>query len=124
MHELYDLKDRLCKELKEYGRQESVSLNTLDVIDKLSRSVKNLDKIIKGSETENYSQRGGYSRDSYSDGYSERRYMRDGGSNSMRGYSGHGSDMIHQLREMMNNAPDEQTRSEMRQMIERMEQMQ
>ena len=45
MHELYELKDRLCDELKEFGSKE-MSAGSLDTIDKLAHAIKNLDKII------------------------------------------------------------------------------
>ena len=46
MRELYELKDKLCDELKEYGKKD-LSNGTLDVVDKLTHTIKNLDKIIK-----------------------------------------------------------------------------
>jgi hypothetical protein len=49
--------------------------------------------------------------------YSSRGYSRDGG------YSGHG-DMIDEYRELMENAPDDQTRQEMQRIVQRMEQQQ
>ena len=45
MHELMELKEKLCKELEEYGTKE-LSAGTHDVVDKLSHAIKNLDKII------------------------------------------------------------------------------
>lgn len=73
MKELYEIKDRLCDELKGYAGKE-ISAGALDDIDKLSHALKNLDKVIEGYEHEDYSNRG-YSRgrDShgrYSRGYS------------------------------------------------------
>ena len=61
MKELYELKDRLYDELKEYGKKE-MSAGSLDVIDKLTHTIKNLDKIIEAGEYSNrmapmYSQR-------------------------------------------------------------------
>ena len=63
MHELEELKDRLCDELKRYADKD-ISTGALDVIDKLAHAAKNIDKLI------------------YGDGYS-RRY--DDGSNRSRG---------------------------------------
>lgn len=61
MKELYELKERLCNELKEYGKKE-MSTGSLDVIDKLTHTIKNLDKILEYDEYSNrmaprYSQR-------------------------------------------------------------------
>lgn len=61
MKEIYELKERLMNELKEYGKKE-MSTGSLDVIDKLSHSIKNIDKILDREEYSNrmmpnYSQR-------------------------------------------------------------------
>lgn len=71
MHELYELRDKLCDELKNYGTKE-VTASNLEVIDKLAHATKNLDKVIEAYEEE-----GEYSSRSYPDGM--------GG--SYRGYS-------------------------------------
>ena len=103
MRELYELKDKLCDELKEYGKKD-LSNGTLDVVDKLTHTIKNLDKII-----ENYD--GGYSG----------RYPR-GRMHSNEGYSYHG-DMITELKGLMKDAPDERTRQEFHRFIQKMETM-
>ena len=41
MHELYELKEKLMKELNEYASQE-MSAGSLEVIDKLSHAIKNI----------------------------------------------------------------------------------
>ena len=38
MHELYELKDMLCKELKEYDTKGELTAGSLDVVDKLTSS--------------------------------------------------------------------------------------
>ncbi len=83
MHELYELKEKLMKELEEYGSQE-MSAGSLEVIDKLAHAVKNICKIIEAYEEEGYSEeggRGGNYRYSYEGGGGnrERRYSYEGG---------------------------------------------
>jgi len=51
MHELYELKEKLMKELEEYGKQE-LTAGSLEVVDKLSHAVKNICKIIEAYEME------------------------------------------------------------------------
>lgn len=138
MHELYELKEKLCRELKKYS-SEDVTTNSLEVIDKLSHAVKNIDKIIEKYEEEegasygygSYegSYRGGRSnRGSYNNGNS---YARGRGRNakrdSMGRYSNDGysrnADIAAELREMMMDAPDEQTRMEYQRVISKLEQM-
>lgn len=106
MKELYELRDKLCDELKNYGKKE-MSTGSLDVIDKLAHAVKNIDKII--NEGEGYSGRD--SRGRYSRGH----YSRDG-------YSYH-DDMMGELRHLMNEAPNEETRHEFKRFINKMESM-
>ena len=104
MKELYDLKERLVDELKDYGKTELTSAN-LEKIDKLAHAAKNVCKIIDDSE--------GYSG-RYDDGMRGRSYKRDG----MGRYSR--NSLSDKLRELMDDAPDEQTRMEIKRLIDRM----
>lgn len=61
MDELHELREKLCNELKGYGKRE-MSTGSLEVIDKLAHAIKNIDKIM-----------------SYHEGYSEMRRSRDDG---------------------------------------------
>ena len=107
MKELYELKEKLCDELKEYGRKE-VTGGALDVIDKLAHAIKNIDKIIMVYEEEGYS--------------NGRSYARGARGRYSRGYSYHGEDIM-ELREMMNNAPNESIRQDFKRIIDKMESM-
>ena len=107
MKELYELKDRLIDELKDYGKKEMTS-GTVQMIDTLAHAAKNVCKIIE-SEDEGHS---GY----YPNGTRAYRgsYRRD----SMGRYS-RGS-LTDKLRELMDEAPDEKTRMEIQRLVERM----
>ena len=136
MHKIYELKDKLCEELEEYG-DKKLDAGSLEVIDKLAHSIKNLDKIIEKYEDEDYSS-------AYDDGMTGGSYERDGnrygsryamargdgrgrGRNarrdSMGRYSSDSRMMVEELRELMNDAPDERTKMEFKRFIEKMEQM-
>lgn len=136
MHAIYELKDMLCKELEEYGEKGEMTAGSLDVVDKLAHTIKNLDKII-----ENYEEEDGYSGNYYEDGRGERFY-RQGGNRSYargrrgnvkrdamgrysreRGYSMANEEMVSELRELMMDAPDEKTRMEFQKFITKMEKM-
>lgn len=165
MHELYELKETLCEELKEYARKGKMSAGDLEVVDKLSHSIKNLDKIIEAYEEMEYSEesyargggrggqgggrggnrgggqsnrggsyegggRGGQSgRGSYEGGgsyESYESYARGRGRNARRDSMGRYSraeDMVMELRELMEDAPDERTRKEFERFIQKVEQM-
>lgn len=55
MKELYEVKEKLCDELKSFGKKD-MTPGSLDVIDKLAHSIKNIDKVI-----DNYEAKEGYS---------------------------------------------------------------
>lgn len=74
MHKLENLRENLCGELEKVARKEEISMQDLDVIDKLTHSIKNLDKVMLGNEMiEEY----GYEFDHH---YSGARRGRDGDS--------------------------------------------
>lgn len=117
MKELYELREKLCDELKDYSKKD-VSANSLDLVDKLAHTVKNLDKIIDKYADEGYS--GRYSMYEPTRSYARKRDSM--GRYSSRGYSYH-DDMMGDLRKMMDDAPDEKTRNELRRFIDKMETM-
>lgn len=138
MHELYELKEMLCKELEEYGQKGELTAGSLEVVDKLANTIKNLCKIIDMYEDGEYSSRGGYYEDgmggSYARGGSHVRGGRVGNRGGNRGANQYGSyargggysrdgGMIEDLRELMQDAPDERTRQEFQKFIRKIEGM-
>ena len=111
----------LCEELEKYGKKGDLSTGSLEVVQKLASAVNNLCKIIESCEDEEYSgtmpRNGSYGRNSYA-----RRRDSRGRYSRMDGYSRH-EDMIGELRYLMQNADDEQTRMEFQRFINKMEQM-
>ena len=97
MKELYNLREKLCDELKEYGKKD-ISAGSLDVVDKLAHAVKNIDKIIEA---------GGYSNRTRE---WKPEYSYDDG-------------MMSDLNDLMAKAPDERTRQEFKHFIQRLESM-
>lgn len=128
MKELYELKDKLCDELKEYGKKD-MSAGSLDVVDKLTHTIKNLDKIIETYEEDGYSNMDGRSYRMSRNGRSYQNSMRSSYAkrNSMGRYSRDGysydDDMVAELRELMEDAPDERTKQEFKRFIQKIESM-
>ena len=145
MHELYELKEKLCKELKKYSDKE-LTKDSLELVDKLSHATKNLDKIIEKYEEEE--EGGSYGYNSYENSYrgggrSNRGSYNNGGSyargrgrnarrdsmgrysstNSYEGGYSRNADIATELRELMMDAPDEQTRMEYQKVINKLESM-
>lgn len=153
MHAIYELKEMLCKELEEYGEKQELTAGSLDVVDKLAHTIKNLDKIIETYEEEGYSEEGGGGGQSYERGggggrggsYARGgrgggRYSREGmgGGSYARGrtgnvrrdsmgrysrYSMDNDEMVQELRTLMEDAPDDRTRKEFQRFIQKIEQM-
>lgn len=117
---LENLKELLCAELEEYKGKDKLGMSDLEIVHKITDTLKNIDKIEMlegGGASQSY---GRYSRDgnsmnsmnSYNSGNSYSRqhyvrghYSRDGYS---RNYSQAGEDMIHQLEGMSENAEPEE----------------
>ena len=137
MHKLYDLKEMLCEELEQYGSRDKLTSGSLETIDKLAHAAKNVGKIIEMCEEEKYNMDGGMGNRSYRDGgmsnrgrYSMDGYYYDDGMSHRRGRAANGrfvsrdaSEMSRKLREMMQDAPDENTRMEIQRLADRMESM-
>jgi len=126
MHELYELKEKLMDNLSDYSKKEMTASN-LEIVDKLTHTIKNLCKIIEDSEYSemdgsSYARRGGrYSRTGmvYADG-------RGRGINAPRDTRGRYSSndgLVGELRELMEEAPDQKTRMEFEKFIHKMESM-
>lgn len=145
MHELYELKEMLCKELEDYGKKGEMSTGTLEVVDKLAHTVKNLGKIIEMAEESEYSGYGGSYYDnggnmSYERGGMGNRggsyrgsytYARGRGSNARRdsrgrysseGYSRAKDDISEKLYELMEDSP-ENMKQEIQRFITKIENM-
>lgn len=114
MKALYDLKDKLCRELDEIAGKPDLSAGDLETVHKLTDTIKNIDKIMMLEEDDGYSRGGGweargtFGRPIYDDGHSYAR--RD--SHYVRGhYSRDGRDskkrMEEELEEMMRGAEGE-----------------
>lgn len=125
MQELYELRDKLCKELKEYSKKDKLDSSSLQIVDTLAHSLKNVCKIIESYEMED-----GYSNASMprmprvSYAYDDMPYARGRGANARRdsmgryssrdggGYSSHG-DFRMEMQDLMNQAPNDYVRQKM-----------
>lgn len=116
MRKLYEIKDNLCEKLEEYGGKE-ITTNTLEIMEALSTTIKNIAKIIAMSEEENYS--GRYSG-TYGNSYGNS-YGRNARRDSMGRYS-RDDGMIEEMRNLANSLPSGQ-RSDMERLIHKMENM-
>lgn len=128
MEYMHELKEKLCDELEEIARKGELGAGDLEIIHKLTDTIKNLDKIEMLEDGGGYSQAGDWEmegRGSYERGSSYRGRKRD----SMGRYSSTGrmysradvrDGMMAQLEEMMDHA-SEQERTILRQAMDKLE---
>lgn len=146
MEYMYELKEMLCDELEMIVGKGELSHSSLDMVQKITDTIKNIDKIemLEGQsafgssygDDDGYSERRRYSRDggnsyrgdlSYDDGGdSNRRGRNQMGqytSRAYRGYSREGGKerMISQLRSMMNTAENEKEKESIQKCIKSLE---
>ena len=108
MKELYELKERLIDEIKDYAGAGKLSKDDAMTLKALTGAADHLCNLIKDDD--------GYSGDYHYDGrvYADRSYKRD----SMGRYSRTG--LKDKLRDLMDEAPDDRTRTEIKHLYERM----
>lgn len=104
--DLRELKRMLYDELDKITKKGELSAGSLDIVDKLTHSIKSIDTIMAMQ---------GYSNDyrSYTHRDSMGRYARDGYSRDEH--------LVHELREIMENTRDENARQKLRRFISEME---
>ena len=121
------LKHQLCKELEEISEKGDINNGSLDAIDKLTHSIKSIDTIMamENAGYSNYSRNaydgGSYdSYDSFARGRSPMtgRYVSREGNDYSRRYSNMSSDQfMHDIESLMESAPDDNTRNQLRKMM-------
>lgn len=135
MHKLYELKEKLMDELEAYADNGKYSKEDVEAIKYMASAVDHLCNIME--DADEYSNamgrsyaRGGDRRGGRSNrsSYAQRRdsmgrYSRDGRMmNTATGYS-MASDMAVELKELMQDAPDAQTRQDIQRIVDRLSQM-
>lgn len=112
MDKLYELKDKLMKELEDYSQNGKFSKEDVESIKYMASAVDHLCNIMEGEE--------GYSGHyPYMGGSYRRSYKRDSMGRYSRGYSR--NDLADKMRELMVDAPDERTRQEIQRMVDKLE---
>ena len=138
MEYMYELKGKLCKELDEIARKPEMGAGDLEIIHKLTDTIKNIDKIDM-LEDDGYSQAGyrdGGSSYNRSSSYANRgkhyvrgHYSRDGysmeGRGNRGGYSRHDAKeaMMEQMEMLMEQAGSEREREAIRRCISQLDQV-
>lgn len=134
MESMYDLKEKLCRELDEIARKPEMSAGDLETVHKLTDTIKNIDKIDMLEETGEYSQAGDWEmegRGSYNRGnsyanrgkhYVRGHYSRDGYNRDGRMYSrGDAKEhMMMELEEAMNAASNDREREVIRRCMDQL----
>lgn len=129
---MHELKDKLCDELEEIARKGDLGSGDLEIIHKLTDTIKNIDKISM-LEDDGYSQDGNWEADmrgTYNRGSSYRGQRRDSrgryaceGRGSRGGYSRHDAKeaMMEQMEILMEQAGSEREREAIRRCMGQLE---
>lgn len=150
MHKLYELKEKLINELEDYADNGKFSKDDVEAIKYTASAIDHICNIVERADEEysgamgggSYNMGGGsYEGGSYGRGGSYARggrggrgssYARGRGRNARRdsmgrysseGYSRASEGIVMDLRELMNDAPDERIRQEIQTLIQKVEQM-
>lgn len=129
MEYMYDLKEKMCRELEEIARKPEMSAGDLEAIHKLTDTIKNIDKIEMLEEDGGYSRAGDWEADmrgTYGRGSSYRgrkrdsmgRYSRDGRMYSRGDAKEH---MMEQMEMLMDQAGSEREREAIRRCMGQLE---
>ena len=133
MHEIYELKEALINELKEYGRKGEIKdIGALDIVDKLAHATKNLCKILDMAEDDGYSgydDGGGYNVDgghSYAGRKGAKRNAMGRYSRNYRNYDNYSRNddigrMVDDVNGMMDDLPEDVRRDAQR-FVQKLEQ--
>ena len=127
MEYMYELKEKLCRELDEIARKPEMSAGDLETVHKLTDTIKNIDQIDM-LEDGDYSQSGDWEgRSSYNRGssyanrgkhYVRGHYSRDGRMYSRADAKDH---MMEQMEEMMGSASNDRERDIIRRCMDQLE---
>ena len=131
---MHELKDKLCEELEEIARKGELGAGDLEIVHKLTDTIKNIDKIEMLEEDDGYSRDGDWEmegRGSYNRGSSYRgrkrdsmgRYSRTGRMYPDRVYSRDSAKdrMMDHLEDMMQEARSEKEREAIRRCMNQLE---
>lgn len=129
MHKLYELKDKLMKELEEYADNGKFSKEDVEAIKYTASAIDHICNIVEGDDGEYSEMRMPYTYEggrSYARGGRGRSYARgrmNARRDSMGRYSRAGEDIAEQLRDLMSDAPDEHIRMEIERLANKVEKM-
>lgn len=128
---MYRLKEMLCDELDQYAKKGELTAGSLDIVDKLSHALKSITTIMAMEEADGeysgtYRMYPRYMRDRDGMGGQTERgssyaRRRDSRGRYSRDYSGAMDEMVDQLKDMMDSAPDQSTRQDIQRLIKKFE---
>lgn len=127
MHKLYELKDKLIQELEAYSENGKYSKDDVEAIKYMASAVDHICNIMADADNEYSMAMDGGSYESYGRGRSYARggrsYARGRRRDSMGRYSRAADNFKAELREIMDDAPNEQVKMEIQHVINRMGEM-
>lgn len=124
MHKLEELKDKLIEELEAYSENGKYSKDDVEAIKYMASAVDHICNIMDDGDYSNAMYGTRYNSNGYANrGYSRARRRDSMGRYSRRGYSMADENMVADLRELMQDAPDEHIKKEFEKFIKKIETM-
>lgn len=126
MHKLYELKEKLVNELEDYADNGKFSKEDVEAIKYTASAIDHICNIVERSDEEDYSgAMMGRMPYSYRDGERTGSYARRGGTRryGSAGYSRASEGIVEELRDLMEDAPDDRIRQEIKTLIHKVEKM-
>lgn len=136
MHKLYELKEKLMKELEDYSENGKFSKDDVESIKYITSAIDHICNIMEDADEEEYNMAGGMydggtmGGRSYARRYMPRSYARGRGRNAKRdsmgrysrepGYSMAGEDFRMEFEQMIDDAPNERVKQKMRDLMREM----
>ena len=127
MHKLHELKEKLMRELEEYADNGKFSKDDVEAIKYTASAIDHICNIVEDKEEYSNMYPYAYEGGSYARGGRGNRSYARGRMNarrdSMGRYSRAGEDLAEQLRDIMQDAPDEHIRMEIKRLADKVEKM-
>lgn len=139
MHKLYELKDKLINELEDYADNGKFSKDDVEAIKYTASAIDHICNIVERADDEysgammdgrmygrgvSYGEGGSYGEGrSYARGRGRNARRDSMGRYSSEGYSRAADGIVDDLRELMNDAPDDRIRQEIKTLIHKVEKM-
>lgn len=123
MHKMEELREMLCEELDKITKKGELSAGSLDVVDKLTHSIKSIDTIIAMEDSgysSDYMRGNSYAKRDSMGRYSNDNYSMRGGRSRNYSYDDEMNNLREQLEDMEHMAKDDESKRMIKQWMKQL----